>query len=201
MHLPQSTKHVEESSSMRGMYNSRQAQLCCVDQSVIARKVSIAHSPDKASTERGSGMLFVRSFTRDELTDKSDSDSKSSRDSSTTRVQARRRRNLIRRRIGSLATDHQKSLSGTRFDEHALNRKGMHLEGMGLIVKKIHVNDDDSFSSLSYGVHDEEDDSLDSCDQPVDGSYSKKFEIGTIDCILCIFMLDSTHYTLILFIC
>lgn len=162
---------------MREMYRPA---LLCRDQPTISRKVSLANSQDKASTEGGSVMLFVRSFTRDDLTDKSDSDSQSSRDSSTTRVQERRRRNLIRCRIGSM-NDMEKSCSGKRFDEPSTNRKSMHLEGMGLLVKKKHLNDDDSFSSLSYGVHDEDDESLDSCDQPVDLAYSKSSEMGTIN--------------------
>jgi len=124
-------------------------------------------------------MLFVRTFTREDLMDKSDSDSQSSRDSSTTRVQARRRRNMIRRRIGSL-NDIEKSLSGKRFHEPSASRESIHLEGMGLLVKKSHVDDDDSFSSLSNGAHDEDDESLQSCDQPVDLSYSKSFESGTV---------------------
>jgi len=163
MYLSQSIEYVEENASMRDMCNNQPA-LLRHEQSMVTRKISNAHSLEKASTEGGgSGMFFVRSFTRDDLTNKSDSETQSSRDSSTTRVQEREKRNLIRRRISSMS-DIEKKLSGKRFDEPIQNKPTVHLEGL-LIKKKSHLNDDDSFSSLSYGVHDEDEDSLESCDQ------------------------------------
>jgi hypothetical protein len=169
-------EHAEESASVRKVSAHRMNHDGSYDLPLVSRKVSIANSTDKMSSE-GSGMFFVRSFTREELS-YSDSDSQSSRDSSTTRVQARRRRNLIRHRIGSLGCM-ENNFCGKRFQT---GQRGQltNLEGMGLCLKRDDIHDDHSFSSLSNGIHDDDDESFDSCDECTQNAYCCSFESGTL---------------------